>query len=458
MPLPQLACLALALLTVTPLLAFDAEAAGCERATAYVASTKLVRSRGRTYVTYLDVGFRVQVMALDHATGRWDGPVAVGQADDNHGGAALAVTPDGVLHLCFGPHGTPTRYVHSLAPGDIHRWSEPERVGVRTTYPSLVAAPDGALYLVYRGHDQPEATEWLQWQLTFHVRPPGGPWGRGVVLADMPSETDQPRANYHHRLLLDAHGRLHVAWASILVAPGRVHYLCSDNGGRTWRASPGGSPVTIPATNAAPPAVYVSREANLMVSLAVDREGVPHLLYGPEYGSGSVSHAVPRGVRGWWETDGFRLPDSTVWLHQAAFDTHGNLHVMLFSEQPGQWLGNTAILREAVWAPGGTWQLRTVADLTRYRRGCFMPALATGDHLECLFYSGRDLDRATTEAGVTGHVATDVYYADLTDNWMQRIAPRPGPRVAISTQWQTPLQTLSPMPAEDIVSPPPGGR
>jgi hypothetical protein len=396
-----------------------------------------VRFGGHTYVTYLEVGFRVRVMSLDHATGQWDGPVTVGQADDNHGGAALAVTPDGVLHLCFGPHGSPMRYVHSLAPGDIHHWSEPETLGVRATYPSLVAAPDGTLYLVYRGHDQPEATEWLQWQLAFHVRPPGGPWGRGLALADLPSETDQPRYNYHHRLSLDARGRLHLAWASICVAPGRIYYLCSDDGGRTWRQQTDGAAVALPATATGLRPVYVGREANLMLSMAADRDGTPHLLHSPEDGSDAVEHLVPDASGGWRRLDGFDLSGRTVWLHQTAFDARGRLHAAFFATQRGEWVGNSAAVHEALWAPGGGWRVRTIADPTRYDRGCYMPALAAaGGELECLFYSGRDLDRATNTGGVTAHIPTDVYYANLTEDWLQRIVPRPGPRRKLSGTWR----------------------
>ena len=128
------------------------DAAGCERGTAYAASVKVVRFGQKTYVTYLDVQFRSRMAALDQATGNWDGPTVVGQGVDNHAGGALAMTADGTLHLVHGPHGHPMLYVHSLAPENIEHWSEPEEVGVSTTYPSLVATPEGTLHLAYRGH------------------------------------------------------------------------------------------------------------------------------------------------------------------------------------------------------------------------------------------------------------------------------------------------------------------
>lgn len=410
--------------------------AGCERATAYSASVKVIRAGHRTYVTYLDIAFQARVAALDHRTGEWEGPVVVGQGVDNHAGGALAVTPDGIVHLVYGSHGTPMLHAHTLSPGDIQRWSEPREVGVRTTYPSLVAEPDGTLHLAYRGHDDPGSADWLQWQIAFHTRPPGGDWERGVVLADLRSDGDRPRANYHHRLRRDRHGRLHLAWANILVAPGRIYYLCSADGGETWSARPGGPPIALPLDDEGPSPVYTGAEANLMLAMAPDAAGVPHLLHGPEYGSSVVEHVVPGGDGTWRRLDGFAMPGRTVWLHQASFDRRGRLHVTFFAESRGRWLSNTAVAYQAVWEPGRAWMARPIADLTKYDRGCYMPALSeTNEEMECLFYSGRNLDVATNTRGVRGHVPTDVHYANLTQNWMQRIAPKRGPRRAITTAW-----------------------
>ena len=130
------------------------------------------------------------------------------------------------------------------------------------------------------------------------------------------------------------------------------------------------------------------------------------------------------------------MPDRTVWLHQANFDRRGRLHVTFFAEARGRWLSNTAVAYQAVWEPGKPWMARPIGDLTRINRGAFMPALSeTNEEMECLFYTGRDLDVATNTRGVRGHVPTAIYYANLTGNWIQRIAPRRGPRQRITTEW-----------------------
>jgi hypothetical protein len=414
----------------------DAHSAGSERATAYAASSKVVRFGHQTYITYLDVDFKARVAALDHRTGKWEGPAVIGQGVDNHAGGALVVTRDGILHLVYGPHGNPMRYLHTLSPGDIHSWGEPQELGVRTTYPSLVATPEGALYLAYRGHDDPRSTDWLEWQLAFHTRTPGGAWSRGAVMADLPSTTETRRANYHHRLRRDARGRLHLAWTNILVAPGRVYYLWSGDNGKTWSDRPGGAALKLPVNNDGPAPVYTSKDANLMLTMAPDAAGLPHLLYGPEYGSSTVEHVVPGKDGQWRKLSGFHMPGKTIWLHQSNFDRQGRLHATFFAEDSGRWISNTAVAYEAVWQPGRVWVCRPIADLTRYGRGCYMPALSeTNEELGCLFYSGRDLDIATDQKGLHGHVGTDVYYANLSQNWLQRIAPRPGPRRKITTEW-----------------------
>ena len=256
-------------------------------------------------------------------------------------------------------------------------------------------------------------------------------------MADLPSTTDKARANYHHRLRQDVQGRLHLAWTNILVSPGRIYYLCSADGGKTWSDRPGGPSLPLPVSNQGPAPLYSSEHANLMLAMAPDAAGVPHILYGPEYGSSDVEHVAADGADGWRKLSGFRMSGKTVWLHQASFDRQGRLHATFFAEAPGKWLSNTAVVYQAVWEPRKGWQCRPIADMTRDDRGCFMPAISeTNEEMECVFYSGRDLDVATNAKGVHGHVATDVYYANLTRNWLQQVAPKVGPRKTIADEWR----------------------
>jgi hypothetical protein len=124
---------------------------GCDRATAYHMSNKIVRHAAGTVMTWLDSQYRCIIAIVDPATGAVSHAHPISQGHDNHCGAALAVTPDGRLHAICGSHALGGFiHRHTADPTDPAAWSLPDSVGAAATYPSLLALPNGDLTLTYR--------------------------------------------------------------------------------------------------------------------------------------------------------------------------------------------------------------------------------------------------------------------------------------------------------------------
>ena len=116
---------------------------GCDRATAYHMSNKIIRRGDELLATWLDSRYRNVVASVDQASGEVVSRSLVSQGFDNHCGAAMTLTPDDVVHVMSGSHHRGFVYRCSSNPADPSSWSLPEGVGCRATYPSLISDLDG---------------------------------------------------------------------------------------------------------------------------------------------------------------------------------------------------------------------------------------------------------------------------------------------------------------------------
>lgn len=156
---------------------------GCDRATAYHMSNKVVRHRDGVFVTWLDDHYRIILAQVDPGTGSVTNVFPLAQGIDNHCGAALTLGADGALHVMAGSHAT-NGFIHrfSATPSDPASWSLPEAVGASSTYPSLVTARNGSLVLAYR-HTSLDGP----WSTCVLTRPPGGAWSWNNPLVVAPA-------------------------------------------------------------------------------------------------------------------------------------------------------------------------------------------------------------------------------------------------------------------------------
>ena len=133
---------------------------GCGRATGYSESNKVVTWRRRTHIAWLDSppeGFRVRVRSYDRGPGEWSPTVTAGHAHDNHGGPALTVDSEGLLHIVYYPH-PPRHVLPPVAPargllrvgggGPIRRAPDLSDAGLRARRPRCSSAPGAATRIV----------------------------------------------------------------------------------------------------------------------------------------------------------------------------------------------------------------------------------------------------------------------------------------------------------------------
>lgn len=158
---------------------------GCDRATAYHMSNKIVRFGGELFVTWLDGAYRPVLGRLCPDSGELRDAFPLAQGVDNHCGAALALGMDGRLHAMCGSHGM-GGFIHrwSATPAERGSWSLPGSVGIAATYPSLVCRPDGTLVLSHRHTG-------ARWGVNLHYQKPGTAWNwpLGLVQAAAPLYT-----------------------------------------------------------------------------------------------------------------------------------------------------------------------------------------------------------------------------------------------------------------------------
>jgi hypothetical protein len=292
---------------------------GSGRATAYAPTNKIVTRDGRTHVTWLDStseGFLVRIRTLDRGTGEWSPVVTIGRAQDNHGGAALTIDPEGYLHALYFPHHEAMRYRRSVRPNDASAWTTEEVFGEALTYPVVMSLPDGTLLMTarrsYDGHEgftPPGGSH--AWEAELWRRRPGGrAWERvGPLLRGRFSGYVQ----FAEALWWGEDGRtLHLS-ARIYETNYRgngelfttVGYLMSPDGGTTWQRRDG-TRVTLPATADTLDVIARGGTATSDVlatgGLIVDADDRPRVLYSQIGEQGARLYLASPAPDGSWQS------------------------------------------------------------------------------------------------------------------------------------------------------------
>ncbi|RDV24691.1 hypothetical protein DXV75_12660 [Alteromonas aestuariivivens] len=135
-----------------------------------------IHSNGVTYIAYQGPLEDPYIVAYNHKTQQWQGPVKAGTSDlgknlhikpktDNHGKPTLLIDDLGYIHVFFGGHGAGSKYgnnplgrggvgrnkhVVSVKPHDISEWQELDNISVFGTYNQAVKMDNGDIYLIYR--------------------------------------------------------------------------------------------------------------------------------------------------------------------------------------------------------------------------------------------------------------------------------------------------------------------
>jgi len=343
---------------------------------------------GWQYATWWDAARRLCVGRRKLPRGRWD-TIRFGDhrihGDDIHNVAVLGICPkDGTIHLSFDHHGHPLRYRVSrkgaaLQP-EQHAW-EPALFGpivhrlpsakpilnAPLTYPRFLRTPDGGLQFCFRIGSSGNGERHLA-----TYGPATGQWTHQGAFTSRAGtyEGSTSRNAYPHGLGYDRAGHLHMTWCwregrlrgakrtgskghSGKVTNHDLLYVCSDDGGDTWRNS-GGAVVRRPGDDG-PRAIGVHSPGIVVAALpaftglmntttqAVDGRGRVHAVVSTDDYVTYYHHW--RAEDGAWHHR--RMPFRGV-RPELAVDAADNL-ILVFREQ------DTRRLRIAAATAASTW-------------------------------------------------------------------------------------------------------
>jgi len=218
-----------------------------------------------TFVTYQGPGLDPYVVAFDHTTRTWKGPVKIAEnsldlSRDMHGAPAMAIDNGGYIHVFYGAHNGTVRHLRSKQPRSIDEgWDyntsgAPNLVG-KYSYPqpSLDAATD-AIYLFVRKDDFDNVTSdgdpaepWLSGWRIHTLESGAASWETTPTPVLRDSETKRWYANAYR----SAEGTTHVAavgfnhWAIWMKPPGSSSPFYSRQGLYYLEVSPDGELYTV---------------------------------------------------------------------------------------------------------------------------------------------------------------------------------------------------------------------
>lgn len=126
---------------------------GSRRATAYELSNKLLFDEKYIFAAYVDYEDGEQIVTLAKINRRTfdiEKEVTIGDARDDHGGAAILQDLHGNIHAFYGAHNTPLIYKYNSDGSMLDRWSDEITLGSGLTYPSAVTFSNGDILVVAR--------------------------------------------------------------------------------------------------------------------------------------------------------------------------------------------------------------------------------------------------------------------------------------------------------------------
>ena len=249
---------------------------GCDRATAYHMSNKIIRRGDELVATWLDSRYRNVVATVDQANGQVVSKCLVSQGFDNHCGAAMTLTPDDVLHVMSGSHHRGFVYRASAEPARAESWSPPEAVGCRPTYPCLVSDLRGDLHCMYRW----SSMSGDRWGSGWSKKIGDAPWQSASGFAEAPA----PGYIYPtNAMALAPDGTLHLVIEWYKTYPDNVvpphsmaisHYESAD--GAQWSHSDGREVASMPVRIEDADPIVFRGDANMRPgNLAVLPDGRP---------------------------------------------------------------------------------------------------------------------------------------------------------------------------------------
>lgn len=212
---------------------------GSNRGSAYLQGNKVLSLQdGSTLVTYLESDGSQVVVILEQLDRQLASlrRMVVGLAFDNHGGAAMALDSQQVLHIVYGPHGGPMQYRRSLKASAWFELGAEQKFGGMLTYPSLVVDAKDRLWVAAREGSGSQRAKGTMEVWAMHAR---GVFHR---IAKPLVNRKVGYAAFNPSLHIDPQGRLHLTATIHEGTDERAYghyqaitYLSSDDAGTTWK-------------------------------------------------------------------------------------------------------------------------------------------------------------------------------------------------------------------------------
>ncbi|WP_215224739.1 BNR-4 repeat-containing protein [Echinicola shivajiensis] len=280
---------------------------GSSRATAYTDSNKIVETETSLFVLsldYIDRKFSLLIREFDKGKKKIvTEHVLDNNVKDNHGGGAIVIDSNGTLHVVYGPHHGPFRYVKSKNPFDILSWDDFVEIGSRMTYPSLSVDKENNLYLLGR-QSNPNGI----WSINLFTKTVGGGWSKGIKLIEpnyFSNKSNLNRSSYirtYKSLIIDSEGAIHVVFKMYEYLPKGMKnafsdrkngvsymlgYMYSEDKGNTWKSEKENVEIPVSPDNVE----LIDGKDNPEIAdsylnisnLAIDSLGRPWVTYSKEY-------------------------------------------------------------------------------------------------------------------------------------------------------------------------------
>ena len=214
---------------------------GSNRGTGYLQSNKVLSLPDGGYlITYLETDEKNVYLILEEIDQKFKSieRMVVGTAADNHGGAAIAIDSNNILHIVYGPHNGPMQYRRSKKEFAWFNLETEKIFGNNLTYPSLAIDSNNRLWVAARN------TKGTFNKGTLEVWSTKSSNGIFYLTAIPMVNRELGYSAFNPSLHIDTLGRLHLLSTvhegtdeNLYGRYQAISYLFSDDEGKNWKNS-----------------------------------------------------------------------------------------------------------------------------------------------------------------------------------------------------------------------------
>lgn len=247
----------------------------------------VITKNGFQFVLYVNNEQKLCIAKRKIESVKWD-YVTIGSTikRDNHYYCSMGIDRKGYIHVAYGMHVTPLRYMISNAPYTITGFHSSKMTGLyedKVSYPTFFNKKDGALMFIYRN------TVFTSSNKDFGIislnvySENDATWGKvRPKIIDGASYTVNPYLN--HIAIDKKTGTIHISGTFRTLTKGNqyIFYAKSDDGGRSWKKSDNTTytlPINYDTSEKIADITAVPNGLLNQNGMCVDDDGNPHIIY-----------------------------------------------------------------------------------------------------------------------------------------------------------------------------------